>query len=91
MNFLNKSFTAYLGLPFFLSICILLTGRSLIPACKPPLIWALRFDSPEWQLQWGDTGGTVRGLENPKHKGKNHNLRPFFVLPGSTHILSQKF
>ena len=53
MNFLNDSFTAHLGLPLFLARCILLTGLSLIPAR------ALRLDSPDWQLQWRDTGGTV--------------------------------
>ena len=57
MNFLNNSFTAYLGLPFFLAKNKLLTGLRLIPACTSPLIRAPRFDSPDWQLQWRDTGG----------------------------------
>ena len=59
MNFLNDCFTAHPGLPFFLVRHILLTGLSLIPACTSPLIRALRFDSPDWQLQWRDKGGTV--------------------------------
>ena len=59
MNFLNNSYTAHLGLHFFLVRHILLTGLSLIPVCTSPLIRALRFDSPDWQLQWRDTGGTV--------------------------------
>ena len=59
INFLNDRFTAYLGLPFFLTRCKLMTGLSLIPACTSPLIRALRFDSPDWQLQWWDTDGTV--------------------------------
>ena len=59
MNFLNDSFTAHLGLPFILVRHILLTGLSLIPACTSPLIRALRFDSPDWQHQWRDKGGTV--------------------------------
>ena len=59
MNFLNDSFTAHLGLPCFLARCILLAGLSLIPACTSPITRTLRFDSPDWQLQWRDTGGTV--------------------------------
>ena len=59
MNFLNNSFTAHLRLHFFLTRCILLTGLILIPACTSPLIRAQRFDSPDWQLQWQDTGGIV--------------------------------
>ena len=54
-----KKLLAHLGLPFFLARCILLTGLSLIPAGTSPQIRALRFDSPDWQLQWQDTGGTV--------------------------------
>ena len=65
MNSINDSFTAHLGLAFFLARCILLTGLSLIPVCTSPLIRALRFDSPDWQLQWRDTGGTVGGLTLP--------------------------
>ena len=59
MNSQNYSFTAHLGLTFFLARCILLTGLSLIPACTSPLIRALRFDSPDWQLQRRDTWVTV--------------------------------
>ena len=59
MNFLNDSFAAHLGLPFFLVRHILLTGLSLIPVGTSPLIRALRFDSPDWQLQCQDKGGTV--------------------------------
>ena len=62
MNILNDSFTAHLGLPFFLARCILLTGVRLIQTCTSPLIRTLRFDSPDWQLQCGDTGGTVSRL-----------------------------
>ena len=62
MKFPSDSFTAHLGLPFFLSRCILLTGLSLILACTSPRILALRLDSPDWQLQWWDTGGTVTSL-----------------------------
>ena len=58
-NSLNDSFTEHLGLPVFLARCILFTGLSLIPNCTSPLIRALIFDSPDWQLQWRDTGGTV--------------------------------
>ena len=66
MNSLNYSFTAHLGLPFFLARCILLTGLRLISACTSPLIRALRFDSPDWQPQWRDSGGTV----NQTNKGQ---------------------
>ena len=59
MNIFNDSFTAYRGLPLFLARCKLLTGLSLNPAGTSPLNLALRFDSPDWQLQWRDTGCTV--------------------------------
>ena len=62
MNSLHNSFTAHLGLPFFLSKCILLTGPSLVSACTSPLILALRVDSPDRQLQWRDSGGTVASM-----------------------------
>ena len=59
MNSLHNSFTAHLGLPLFLARCILSTRLSLIPACTSPLFLALRFDSPDQQLQWREIGGTV--------------------------------
>ena len=62
MSILNNSFTAHLELSFFLFRCILLTGLCLIQACTSPLIRTLRFDSPDWQLQCQDTGGTVKWI-----------------------------
>ena len=71
-------------LPFFLARCILLTGLSLIQACTSTLIWALRFDSPYWQLQWGDTGGTVFRKQLSPHiglRGYFLGRKIFFMMP----------
>ena len=93
MNFLNDSFSSYLGLPFFLARCILLTGLSLIPACTSPLIQALRFDSPECQLQCRDTGGTVRVNKTYQifHKKCYSTLSHHIIITGIMRMRRKKF
>ena len=75
----------------FLPSCILLTGLTLVSACRSPLIWALRVHSADWQHQGRDTGGIVRTLEGTARyagqllalaEGICLQARAFFSSPG---------